>query len=199
MIPLLSRNGWLFLLRGVAAILLGFLVIIKPGTVTDSLLDLFAIYVLTDGILSVAVIWTDHTEEPQRWLTLEGLISGEGLAGIICAVFIFMWPGSTAFSRLCLLSGWAILARTLEMLAVAYLREEILNEWCLALSGMVSIAFGAMIILNACTGALSLTDLIGVYGVVFGVLLSALSLQFHRLYVSRTNTERKNDRVSYQH
>jgi uncharacterized membrane protein HdeD (DUF308 family) len=51
------------------------------------------------------------------------------------------------------------------------LRELLKNEWLLILAGLVSVAFGVLLIARPEAGALAVLALIGVYAIFFGVLL----------------------------
>jgi uncharacterized membrane protein HdeD (DUF308 family) len=52
---MLSRNWWLLVLRGLAAIAFGILIFAKPGISLVVLVYLFGVYVLVEGILGVSL------------------------------------------------------------------------------------------------------------------------------------------------
>lgn len=51
---LLARNWWLFLLRGVAALIFGVLSLVWPGISLATLILLFGAYALVDGAFALA-------------------------------------------------------------------------------------------------------------------------------------------------
>ncbi|MBV8574495.1 MAG: DUF308 domain-containing protein, partial [Acetobacteraceae bacterium] len=77
----LARNWWAVVLRGVFAIIFGLIALALPGLTIASLVLLFAVYMLVDGVFAIisAVRAAAHHE---RWgfLILEGVL--DILAGL---------------------------------------------------------------------------------------------------------------------
>lgn len=171
-LALASRNWWAILLRGILAILFGFLAFLWPGITLLALIFLFGAYMLLDGVLAiVAAIWTAGREE--RWWLL--LI--EGVVGVLAGIVAFALPQAAAIAFLYLVAAWAIVTGILEILAAVRLREEIEGEWGLIIGGALSVIFGMLLAVLPAVGILSLMWLIGAYAVMFGVLLVSLALR----------------------
>ena len=171
-LPLASRNWWAILLRGILAILFGFLAFLSPGITLLALVFLFGAYMLVDGVLAiVAAVWAAGRE--QRWWLL--LI--EGIVGVLAGILAFVLPQAAALAFLYLVAAWAIVTGVLEILAAVRLREEIEGEWALIVGGAVSVVFGVLLAVLPAVGILSLVWLIGAYAVMFGILLVALALR----------------------
>jgi len=163
---MLSRNWWLMVLRGLAAIGFGLLIFAKPGISLQVLVYLFGVYVLVEGILGVSLaIQARNTVD--SW----GLLLLWGLLGIAVGILAFTRPDITALALLFYIALWAIATGVLEIAVAIRLREVIANEWLLILAGLVSVAFGALLIARPDAGALAVLGLIGAYAIVFGVLL----------------------------
>ena len=171
-LPLASRNWWAILLRGILAILFGFLAFLSPRITLLALVFLFGAYMLVDGVLAiVAAVWAAGRE--QRWWLL--LI--EGIVGVLAGILAFVLPQAAALAFLYLVAAWAIVTGVLEILAAVRLREEIEGEWALIVGGAVSVVFGVLLAVLPAVGILSLVWLIGAYAVMFGILLVALALR----------------------
>ena len=129
-------------LRGVFAIVFGVLAFLWPAIALTTLVLLFGIYALADGIFAVYTAVT-HKIGAQRWWMLFA-----GIAGIVAGVLTFTWPGITALTLLYLIAAWAIVTGIFEILAAIELRKELSHEWLLILSGIVSVAFGILVTAN---------------------------------------------------
>jgi uncharacterized membrane protein HdeD (DUF308 family) len=103
-----------------------------------------------------------------------------GLLGVIAGVVTFMWPGLTAVVLLVIIALWAIIRGVLEIIGAITLRKIIQGEWLLILSGVLSIGFGVLLLLQPAAGALAVMWLIGIYMIAFGVTTIALSLRLRR-------------------
>jgi uncharacterized membrane protein HdeD (DUF308 family) len=64
-----------------------------------------------------------------------------------------------------------------EIIAAIDLRKQIRHEWLLGLSGVLSILFGVLEMLQPDTGALAVVWLLGAYALLFGVTLIALAFR----------------------
>lgn len=167
----LSGNWWTLLLRGIAAAVFGLAALFWPGLTLFVLLIFFGAYAVVDGVFSV-VAGLRSSAGHRTWLLV-----AEGLLGILAGLVALLWPGLTAFVLLYLIAAWAILTGILKIVTAVSLRREIPNEWLMALSGVLSVVVGAVLAVLPGVGLLSLVWLIGIYALVFGVALAALSFR----------------------
>lgn len=105
----------------------------------------------------------------------------EGLFGIAVGLVTFFWPFITAIVLLYLIAIWAIVTGGLEIAVAAWMHRAVGNEWMLLLGGIASLLFGVLLAALPGVGLLALTWLIGMYALVFGVLLVFLGFQWRRL------------------
>jgi uncharacterized membrane protein HdeD (DUF308 family) len=75
---------------------------------------------------------------------------------------------------------WLVALRGVAAVAIR-LRQEIEGAWLLGLSGVLSVIFGVLMILNPSAGALAVLWVIATYSIVFGVLLIALGIRLRKL------------------
>jgi uncharacterized membrane protein HdeD (DUF308 family) len=172
---LLTRNWWLLLLRGIAAVLFGVLAFIWPEMTLFALVFLFGAYALATGILSLMLAY----KAPRGFPRFSALIFG-GVISIIAGLIAFIMPGLTAVGLLILIASWAIVTGIIEIIAAIRLRKVITKEWLMILAGVASIAFGVILLLQPAVGALALIWWIGAYAIVFGILLMVLSFRLRR-------------------
>ncbi len=181
MLTRLAKHWWVFLLRGVVAIIFGFAAFGWPGLTIATLIILFGAYAFVDGIfLTVSAIsgWS-HIEDP--WLILL-----EGLIGIGIGAVTFHSPAITGLGLLIYIAAWSLATGVLEIASAMRLRKEISGEFWLLLSGIVSILFAIVLMWFPMAGALGLVWIIGAYAIAFGVMLIALAFRlrgFHRQHL----------------
>ncbi len=173
---LISAKWWSFVVRGLLAIIFGILAFIMPGPTLLGLVLLFGIYAIADGIFNIMGAFTVEREQTRWWVLLI-----EGIASIAAGVIAFVLPGLTALALLYLIAAWAIVTGVLEIAAAIRLRRHIKGEWLLALAGMMSVVFGALIALRPGVGALAIVWWIGAYAIAFGALLIALGLRIRQV------------------
>jgi uncharacterized membrane protein HdeD (DUF308 family) len=70
---------------------------------------------------------------------------------------------------------WLVVRR--GILAILFGRNEITNEWFLALGGVLSIGVGILLFLQPAAGSLALIWIIAGYALVFGILLVILGIR----------------------
>jgi uncharacterized membrane protein HdeD (DUF308 family) len=168
----LGRNwGWLAL-RGAVSVLFGLFAFLWPGKTLAALVIVFGAFALADGILSLVHAFRVRDQGKPFWsLVIVGLL------GIAAGIVTLAWPGLTAIALLMFIAAWAFVTGVFEIVAAIRLRKEIANEWLLGLSGVISVAFGAMLFLQPGAGALALMWVIGAYALFFGLLLIVLAFK----------------------
>lgn len=181
MLHTLASNWWALALRGLIAVLFGLATFFLPGITLVTLVLLFGAYSLVDGVFNIVAFF--RVASHQWALLIEGVI------GIIAGLITFAWPAITAIALLYLIAFWAMLTGILEIVAGVRLRKALANEWLLVLMGVLSFAFGLLILLAPGAGALAIVLWIGAYALVFGIFLLALAFRLrghHRLIAQPT-------------
>ena len=167
---LLSRTWWVFLIRGILAILFGVLTYFRPGMTLAALVLLFGAYSLADGVLSVLSAISGRTEIDHWWLLLF-----EGLVGIGVGVLTLFAPGVTTIALLFYIALRAVATGIVEIVAALRVRKEIEGEWLLVLTGLLSVLFGFSLLVRPAAGALAVLWLIATFAIAFGIVLILLA------------------------
>jgi uncharacterized membrane protein HdeD (DUF308 family) len=170
--PVLVHNWWSLVLRGMIAMLVGVLTFIWPGITLQAIVLLFGAYALLDGAMNITGAWY-ASRARERW----GALVLQGIVGIAAAAIAVLWPGITLFALVMLVAAWALVTGSLQLVAAVRLRKYITGEWLLALGGILSIAFGILVMLAPIAGALVIALWVGAYALVFGTLLVALGFR----------------------
>jgi uncharacterized membrane protein HdeD (DUF308 family) len=168
----LARNWWILLLRGLAALLFGVLAILSPLITATVLVIFFGAYALVDGIFAVYASLTHRAGHDRWWVLLL-----EGLTGIVIGLLAFVYPDVATLFLLYFIAAWAILTGIMEIVAAIRLRREIEGEWLLVFSGILSVLFGILVVIFPVFGTVAVVWLIGIYAILFGLLLITLGLR----------------------
>jgi len=175
MLSLVSRDWWVYAVRGIAAILFGVMALVWPGPTLAVLVLLFGAYALVDGIaLLVALARGDVLARRHKWAT--GLM---GVLGVGVSIVAFVWPGMTALTLLYLVAFWAVATGVLQVVAAIEFRREIDGEVFVALGGILSIVFGVLLVAFPGAGLVSLVWIVGFWAELFGFSSLGIAYRLH--------------------
>lgn len=165
-----TETRWMLGVRGVLAILFGFILWAWPAMSLRVLILVFGIFVIAAGVF--AILAGLRTEDTQgRWVRII-----EGVLAILAGMVALAWPAITAVALLFLIAIWAIVTGVVEILGAFRTGGAGGMEWLLILSGVVSIIFGILLFVWPHLGLLALIWLIGIYAVIYGVILLVQAL-----------------------
>jgi uncharacterized membrane protein HdeD (DUF308 family) len=165
------QAGWAIALRGVVAMILGVIAIRNPHIAAGAFVIFFSIYVFADGILDF-VLASRLGRAGQRW----GWYLFEGIVNIALGIVALAYPALTLFALVFLVGLRAIIVGTFELIS-AFSWDGLESRWLLGLTGVLSILLGVLLMTSPTTGGLALLWTLGVYAVVFGVMLFAIGLR----------------------
>jgi len=171
MIAVLARNWWAIAIRGVLGILFGLVALFLPGATMLSLVLVFAAYTFVDGVFAI-ISAVRAAGQHERW----GVVVVEGIVDIAVAAIAVLWPGITVVAFVLLIAAWAIVTGGL-MLWAAFRLDVDSGRWWFVLGGVVSFAYGVLLIVAPMVGALVLTWWLGAYALIFGVALLVLAFR----------------------
>jgi uncharacterized membrane protein HdeD (DUF308 family) len=176
MLEKIARNWWLFVLRGVIAVIFGVVALIWPEQMVQALVLVFGAFALVDGIFTVIAGIASYRYFERWWAVLL-----EGLAGILIGLLTFFWPNIAGRALLYVIATWALITGIFEIVAAIQLRRVISGEWALILSGLLSIVFGVLLFVFPSAGAVSVVWVIGIYAIIFGIMLIILAFRLRSL------------------
>ncbi len=161
-----APSWWALALRGLVAILFGLAALFWPGLVLAVLIVFFGAYALVDGIFALIAGFRSSEHGMRRQLLMI-----EGVIGILFGILALFWPGLTALTLVYIVAFWAILSGIARIVMAVMLRREIENEWSIALSGVLSVILGIVLLLLPGAGLLAYIWLIGILALAIGIAL----------------------------
>jgi uncharacterized membrane protein HdeD (DUF308 family) len=174
MVHALAKNWWLILLRGICAVIFGLLTFAWPGVTLAVLVLFYGAFAFADGVLALVAAVMGGQPAPRWWLAIVGVL------GLAAGLITLMMPGITALILLYCIAFWAIAIGVMQIFGAIRLRKEIDNEWMLIASGIISVLFGLILIVNPGAGAMGVLFVIGVYAVIHGIILITLAMRLRR-------------------
>jgi uncharacterized membrane protein HdeD (DUF308 family) len=172
---LAMQRWWLFTVRGVLAVLFGVAALIWPGLTLLALIILWGAYAFFDGAMTLYLTLT-HEEWPARWAL--GLV---GVLGVVTGLVALFLPGITANALLLLIAAWALVTGVLQIVDAIRLRKVMTNEWFYVVTGALTVVLGLILIVNPAAGAMAFVITIGVFAILWGVVLVLFSLRLRQL------------------
>ena len=172
-LPSETGHWWALAIRGGIAVIFGLAALLRPDIALEALILLFGAYALVDGVFAIVGVFGGTRGGTPRWLLLI-----EGIAGILAGLIAFVLPGLTVVLLLYLIAAWAVITGISEIATAIRLRQEIRGEWALIIGGALSVLFGVILaVIGPVAGLLSLIWLIGIYALIFGILMLITAFQ----------------------
>lgn len=176
MLKSLADHWWVVFVRGLCAVIMGILAVMLPGITLVSLLMVYGVFAIADGITA---IWIGLKARHERRIWWEMVISGA--LAIFAGILVSAWPGLTAMIFVIMIGVFAIMRGVMEIVAAIQLRKVIDDEWMLILSGIISILFGGMLVAKPGEGAIAMVLLIGAFMIAIGAMTIGLALRLRHI------------------
>jgi uncharacterized membrane protein HdeD (DUF308 family) len=151
------------ILLGVLAIIAGICALAWPGVTVFVLVVLFAVYAFTDAVVQGSRAFSSAKAGPVAGHLLLGLID------LAAGVIALAWPGATALVLVLVIAGWAIIGGVTEFFSAFGAGEQAGTRALLLIGGLVSVAFGVVLLARPGVGALTLALLFGLFALCYGI------------------------------
>lgn len=165
---------------GIVAAIFGICALIWPSLTISTLLYLFGIFAVANGILGIiaAVLFE------RRFFLFWSLQLGAGIFSILLGAAVLVWPTLTI-----LLAIWAIITGILQV-SLAWGNRGAQPVWLPAIIGAVLIFLGLILLAanaNPLGALLAIVWVIGIYALVYGASLLWRAWYLHSLQYEATH------------
>jgi uncharacterized membrane protein HdeD (DUF308 family) len=152
---------WLVLLQGIAAIIIGVLLLTSPGATVAFLVLVLGFYWLISGIFSIISIFIDKSQ--WGWKLFMGIL------GILAGIIVIQHP---LVSTLVIPTFAATVVGVMGIImgVIGLIQAFQGGGWGVGVLGVLSIIFGILILANPMISAVALVIVLGVFGIVGGIL-----------------------------
>ncbi len=171
-----ARHAWIWqIVRGALAIIFGILALFWPLQTAVALALLVGIFALVDGIVDIV----DAIRF--RGSPGVGLRVFLGIVSLLFGALVLFWPQISLAVLAVLVAIWAILIGALQIIANISLRKESGRSWVWGvIAGAIGVIFGIVVLITPKAGVITLIWLLGIWAIVFGIILIVLGLQLRK-------------------
>ncbi|MBL6453798.1 DUF308 domain-containing protein [Belnapia sp. T6] len=170
LVRLMARGWWMFVLRGVLAILFGLIAFLMPGLGLAVILGCLAAWMALDGAGTIyQAIW-GPPERHGAWFWIDGIIS------LLAAAALLLAPGASALGLVLVTGFWSIAIGVIRMVLAFRLSSVLMG-----LFGAISVFIGAWLISAPGPGLLALIWIVGIQAVATGAVLIGLGWRLRRV------------------
>ena len=186
---------WKFIAaEGILAVAFGTALLIWPDIGLGVLVGIVGVYALVRGVVTgIGAFMTPGDSSERRWLVAQAVVA------TAVGIAVLAWPDISAKALLYVIAGYAIAIGVLLMASALYLPLSGGRRLLLALSGLIFIAYGAVMFIEPGAGALAQIALVASMLIVTGVTTIGFALELrdvakkakHNLGSTTTPTTRR--------
>jgi uncharacterized membrane protein HdeD (DUF308 family) len=159
---------WVVLIQGIAAVILGILLLISPASTTIILIQFLGIYWLVGGVMDIVRIFLDKTAWGWKLFT--------GIIGILAGIMIIQYPlWASLLVPTTLVWVFGFFGLVIGVVGIIQAFQG--AGWGAGILGALSILFGLVLLSNAFTAALTTPFIFGILGLVGGVALIIMAFR----------------------
>jgi uncharacterized membrane protein HdeD (DUF308 family) len=163
-------------IRGVLALLFGVTLLAFPDISLGVLVLTFGAVAFIDGIVLIVTAVRGARGSGRGWMVAQGILS------VATGVVVWLWPDLSALALLYVIGAWAIVVGGMQIGASFGLLLSGGDRLFLVLSGLIGIAFGAIMFISPGAGALALLTLIAAFAIVTGITLLVAAFRIRKLH-----------------
>lgn len=171
MVRRMASAWWVFVLRGVVAILFGLLATVAPGAGLAFILGVLAAWMAIDGASTLYQAVKGPPERHGVWFWVDGIVS------LLAAVAVLLAPGISAIALVYVTSFWSIASGIFRLILAFRLGSTLMG-----LFGAIAVFFGAWLLLNPGPGLLALIWIVALQALFVGFVMIGLGWRLRRVH-----------------
>ena len=171
-----ARRAWIWsIVRGALMIVFGILALVWPLGTAVALAIFVGIFALVDGVIDLidAIRF--------RGSPGVGLRVFLGVVSLLFGALLLFWPQISLGVLVIFVAIWSILIGALQIIANVSLRAQSGRSWVWGvIAGAIGVVFGIVVLIWPKAGVVTLIWLIGIWAIVFGIVLIVLGIQLRK-------------------
>jgi len=161
---------WLYLVRGILAVIFGIIVLVWPGATVFVLIILFGCYALVEGLFALGYSIA-RASRGDKFFALMML----GLLGILIGIVTLARPEITGLALLWVIAIWLVIRGFLMIISAFEMTGKASVRWLIGISGVLALIVGILMFIFPISGVFAIILVIGIYCLVAGILLAVAS------------------------
>ena len=176
MLAVAAHNWWVLVLQGVLGIIVGVIALLYPDIALQTLALLIAAWAIVAGITQLFEGFRVAEMRGRSWP-----FAVIGVAAIAAGIIAAAVPGITILGLVLVLGYWLIISGAMEVYTAWKIREEVSGEWVIALTGILRIVLGVVIVAAPSIGAVFTVTYLAVAALFGGAMAIVLGLRLRGL------------------
>jgi uncharacterized membrane protein HdeD (DUF308 family) len=161
------------LLRGIAYLVIGGLLITNTGDAATVLVQFFGLLLIIEGLLVGLAAVLDRKELGKKWW--HSLV--HGLISFAFGIVLFQLPEVSIAAVVYLIALWAMIVGAVQLILAWQIRKESEFEFLLVITGLIALLFGLVLFRNPTEVTQFILVLAGVFMLVTGISLSVFGIK----------------------
>jgi uncharacterized membrane protein HdeD (DUF308 family) len=172
----LVRNWWMVAIRGGLAMLFGASILLWPNSTLSSVVLLFAVYAVLDGLWAMSSACKASTHLLEAWpVALEGGVS------LALGLLALVWPFISR-ELIYFIAGWGIATGILEVLSARNLPSSTAGHWLLETGGACSLFLAVLVLILPHATIRPVVLALGTYALLFGAVMLLAAFRFRQAH-----------------
>jgi len=177
MVATAARQWWVLVVQGILGVLFGIFAILNPGATLVTLALIFGAWAIISGVSSIAEGWRVAESRGRSWP-----FAASGIVSIVAGVLAVLVPPAAIGGLILFLGAWLVVAGVMEAYAAYRIRDEISNEWIIAIAGIARAVLGLIILAVPIVGVILTVTTIAYVAIAAGVMAIALGWRLRHLH-----------------
>lgn len=174
MIDLMKRSSTYLFVSGTVALLFGLVAAFFPIATGLTLVVLWGIYALLDGIVAAVMAFNPRPDQSRGYLIFTAIV------GILAGGIAVFSPVTAGLALLWVLGVWLILRGVIEIIS-AFTQQQTAPRWLMVLGGAFWLLAGWLILSAPNTAATLIIALwLGILAIVWGIVLITVGFLVRR-------------------
>ena len=157
----IGKGAWIVTVKGIIAILFGLLALFYPIRTIEFIAEVFGFVLIFTGLVLCigSVFHAKYNKNWKLWIL-------EGIVDLILGIIIVSIPGLAIATYVLLIGIWALLMGLWRIYQAFKFKSQ---RGILLFSGIISLIFGILVLINPFAGAGAIMIVIGIWAIIFGL------------------------------